>query len=192
MNAFTSFLAENQIFLLTAHVLFMAIGLGGATVSDILFFKFLKDYRISEKEVEVLHVLKDVIMFAIVIIVISGVLLYLPEADRFNDSPAFLVKSIMGAVVVINGIALHVFIAPHLIHLNLRQGGKMSPAWHKLAFALGAISVTSWYGTFLLAMTKSVLPFDFIELFGIYLAVLSLALVGSQIVRILLMKRASS
>lgn len=185
-----TFLEDYRLLFLTLHILSMAIGLGGATVSDILFFKFLKDYRISKKEVEVLHVLKNLILGIIVVIVLSGAALYFPEAARFNASPMFLVKAFATAVLVLNGIALHVFIAPHLIHLNLRTKHKMGRGWHRLAFALGSISIVSWYSVFLIAMLKSALPFTFEQMLGIYIAVLMIAITGSQVMEVLLTRRA--
>lgn len=185
-----TFLESHQTIFLTIHVLSMAIGLGGATVSDLLFFKFLKDYRVSKKEEEVLHLLKDVILTAMFIITLSGLALYLPQASTLNESPLFLVKMAISFILIANGIALHVFIAPHLIHLNLRQSECMGRAWHRLAFALGAISICSWYSVFLIAMLKEALPFGFSTVFSAYLGLLLLAIACSQLAESLLTKKA--
>ncbi len=176
--------------LLTLHVLSMAIGLGGATVSDVLFFRFLKDYKVSKKEEEVLHVLKNLILTVMFIITLSGAMLYLPESARFNASPMFLVKAIAAAVLLVNGIALHIFIAPYLMLLNLREHGKMGRNWHRLAFALGSISICSWYSVFLIAMLKTELPWGFATMLAVYLSLLTSAVVCSQIVEYILTKRA--
>lgn len=183
-------LADYRIVFLTLHVLSMAIGLGGATVADILFFKFLKDYHISKKEEEVLHLLKSVILTIMAVIAVTGVALYLPEAGRFNDSPMFLVKMLATGVLIVNGVALHVFVAPYLIRLDLRRDNSMGRGWHRLAFALGAISITSWYSVFLIAMLKRELPFTFPQMLGIYLGLLITAIAGSQVMEMFLRKKA--
>jgi len=189
-NTILTFLADYRLAFLTLHILSMAIGLGGATVSDLLFFKFLKDYRVSKKEEEVLHLLKDVILTVMLIIALSGLALYLPEASRLNASPMFLVKVIATVILIINGIALHVYIAPHLIHFNLRKKERLGRKWHRLAFALGAISVCSWYSVFLIAMLKSALPFGFSTMLTGYLLLLITSILISQLVEYSLTKRA--
>lgn len=186
------FLTNYRLLFLTIHILSMAIGLGGATVSDILFFKFLKDNRVSKKEEEVLHILKDVILAAILCILISGLALYIPEMERLSASPLFLVKVIATTVVMVNGIALHMFIAPHLIHFNLRNEGQMGRGWQRLAFTLGSISVCSWYSAFLIAMLKEAIPWGFTPMLSLYLLLLASAIVGSQIMERMLSKRAKN
>ena len=176
----TAFIQDHYTIVLALHLLAMAVGIGGATVSDILFFKFLKDYRISKKEAEVLHVLKDVILSAMLLIAVSGIALFIGKPELGSSGP-FLVKTIAATVLIINGICLHAFIAPHLIHLDLKGSQKMSRVWHRLAFALGAISLCSWYSVFLLASLKSMLPQDFSALLKIYLLVLTSGVIGSQV-----------
>lgn len=185
-----SFLQDHRLIVLALHVLSMAIGLGGATVSDILFFRFLKDYRVSKKEEEVLHVLKDVVLGAIVLIVISGVALYLTDIPTYSASPMFRIKMTVTAVVVLNGTALHLFIAPYLIHLNMREHGRMGRNWSRFAFALGAVSVCSWYSAFLIAMLKSALPFTYGTMLTAYIILLCTGILGSQVVEHVLTNRA--
>ncbi len=189
-EAFIEFLAQNKLKFLTLHILGTALGLGGATISDIMFFKFLKDFRISKKEQEVLHVLKNVVLGALGVIVLSGVALYLPMAEQLNTSGPFLVKTIGVIVLTINGIALHAYIAPHLIHLNLKQHKTMGRTWHRIAFALGAISVVSWYTVFLIAMLKTLMTWTFSELLGMYVMLLIFGIIGSQMLEWGLSKQA--
>jgi hypothetical protein len=184
-------LVQYRVLILTVHVLFMAIGVGGATVSDILFFRFLKDYRISQKEVEVLHVLKSVIMTVMMIIVFSGIALYLPSAERLAASPMFRVKTIASAILVLNGIGLHMLVAPRLIRFNLR-GSNLQRRWRKLAFALGSISITSWYSVFLIAMLKAELPWGFNTMLAGYSAVLLSAVAVSQVMEHFMTKKAQA
>lgn len=183
------FVHNHYTIFITLHVLAMAIGIGGATVSDILFFKFLKDYRVSKKEEEVLHVLKDVILTAIFFIALTGILLFLAKPELANSGP-FLVKTIATAILIMNGICLHLFVAPHLIKLDFKGGPKMSRGWHRLAFALGSISICSWYSVFFIASLKSILPQDFTILFTAFLIVLFSGIVGSQIIEQVLTEKA--
>lgn len=183
-------LAEFSLYFLTLHVLAVIVGMGGATVSDILFFKFLQDYRISKKEVEVLHVLKDVVMGAIIMIIVSGLLLYVPATDAYNASPMFLLKATIVGVVTLNGIALHMFVAPRLLELDLHHKDTQSAHYRYFAFALGAVSVTSWYSAFFIAMLKTKMLFTYTQGLIGYCILLACALIGSQIMAHILVCRA--
>lgn len=186
-----SFLAEAKPILLTIHILATAIGLGGATISDILFFRFLRDFKISSKEEEVLHVLKDVVLAAIFCITLSGILLYIPAHEVLNASPLFRLKALATGVLVLNGFALHAFVAPHLIHMNLRKKKKLGRFWYQLAFLLGSISVCSWYSVFFIAMLKNILPFSFGDALLLYGILLFVSIAIGQFFEYFLTKRAS-
>lgn len=191
LETLISFFQNHQTKFLTFHILGVVLGLGGATISDILFFKFLKDYRISKKEEEVLHLLKNFMLSALGIIIVTGFALYWPAASYYNGSAPFLVKAIGVGVITLNGIALHVYVAPHLIHLNLKNHQKMGRNWHRLAFALGAVSVVSWYSVFFIAMLKSNLTWSFGILLSAYLVLLGVGVLGSQWVEVYLSKKAN-
>jgi hypothetical protein len=182
-DAVVGFLEDTKILWLVLHLLATAIGLGGATVSDILFFKFLKDYKISKKEVEVLHTLKDLILGVMAVIVLTGAALFIPRMNELASSAPFILKVTATAVLVANGIALHAFIAPHLIHLNFVNNRRMGREWHRLAFALGSISVCSWYSVFLIAMLKQYMTeWPLSVMLSGYVLIVVTAVVCSQIV----------
>jgi hypothetical protein len=46
------------------HLLGVVLGLGGATIADLLFFKFLREFEISKKDAEILRLLSRVIVIA--------------------------------------------------------------------------------------------------------------------------------
>lgn len=178
--------------ILMIHLVGAAVGLGAATISDIFFFKFLKDFRISRWEAGMLRTLSWVIWAALAIIVISGAALYMPEAERLNQSPKFLVKMIAVVVLIINGICLNLFIAPKLTAISFgkrhrHEAGELHRL-RKTAFALGAISLTSWYSAFFLGLMHEN-PLAFVPLLAIYLALLCGSIIISQIVGHTIYKR---
>lgn len=190
-DASIAILAEYKRAVVGLHLLGMALGFGGALISDVFFFRSLKDYRISESEADTMSVLSQVIWVALAVLVISGVGLYLPEMARLNDSPKFLLKVIVVGVVIANGFLLNVLVAPKLIKINfgggLQQDGGLG-RMRKISFALGAISVTSWFSAFVLGMFRSS-PLPFAQLLMIYLCILVLAISSSQIMERRLGKR---
>ncbi len=181
---FISLLAEHHNFIVILHIFGVALGLGGATIADIFFFKFLKDLRISEWEAGILHTLSQIIWFALAILVLSGIGLYLPEAQELNQSSKFLVKIVVVFVLILNGAFLNLLIAPKLVKISFgqkhhHQTGELHHI-RKLAFALGAISLVSWYSAFLLGMLRFI-PIDFLPLLLIYVGILSGAVMVSQL-----------
>lgn len=175
-----------------AHVLGVAIGLGAATISDIFFFNFLKDFRISKKENDVLHTLSQVIWLGLGVIVLAGLGLYLPRMAIYNVSPKFLLKMILVLIVIINGAVLNLFVAPLLTKISFggehhHHAGELTFI-RRVAFALGAISATSWYGVFILGSIRSI-PVDLVVGFGVYAAIVTFAIIVSQILERLFSRR---
>lgn len=180
---FVSLLKRYHELILIGHFLGLVLGLGGATITDIFFFKFLKDFRISEWEAEVMHTLSQVIWFALALLVLTGLGLYLPEAKELNQSAKFLVKMIVVGVIIVNGVFLNLLIAPKLVKISFgkrhrHEAGELHYS-RKIAFALGAISIVSWYSAFILGMLSKP-PIEFYPLLLIYLFILGAAVVGSQ------------
>lgn len=192
MAEFTEFLGSARPFILIGHLIGLAMGVGGATVSDFLFFRFLKDLKISHAEAGVLNLVSKVIWVGLILLIISGIGLYLPEAERLNQSSKFLTKMIVVAVVLVNGIALNLIVAPKLKKISFEKKHEHVPGelrrLRRIAFALGAVSFVSWYSALLLGALRG-LPYSFPTVLAAYLAVLFAGIVGSQIAETLLSQR---
>ncbi len=186
-------LVENRHFIVILHAFAMAIGVGAATITDVFFFKFLKDSKISESESEVLHTLSQIIWAALGMVVITGVGLYLPQAAILNESIKFLLKMFVVLVIIINGAFLNLYISPHLIQISFGASHDHKPGElhhiRKFAFALGSISISSWYTAFILG-SIDLLPLSLPFAFALYLAVLAVAITASQILEKLFSRRA--
>ena len=178
------FLGEYHELILAFHILAIALGLGGATITDIFFFKFLKDFKISEQESAMLNTLSQVIWFGLGFAILTGIGLFIPESSELLESPKFLLKMIVVSVILVNGLFLNLLVSPKLIHISFGErhdhhSGELTKL-RKLSFALGAVSIVSWYSAFILGMLRNS-PLQFSSLLGIYLVVLSLAVVASQV-----------
>jgi len=186
MPDFISFLVEHKQILLTLHFLGIALGLGGATATDILFFNFLKDFTITRKEADVMRVLSNLIVGGLVLLFLSGVLLFFTDIPRYHASAPFIAKMILVMIITFNGMLLHKYIAPHMVHLSFKKVFQKKELHHKrkIAFALGATSFTSWYFVFFLSMLKRMLPESATSLgiLSVYGVILVIAIfVSSQI-----------
>ncbi|MEY2641157.1 MAG: hypothetical protein RL150_550 [Candidatus Parcubacteria bacterium] len=179
--------------ILWMHLLGFALGVGGATITDIMFLKFLRDFTISKDEDAVLRTLSQVIWIGLLFVVISGIGLYLLNAETLHESSKFLLKMVVVAVIIINGAFLNLYVSPKLVTLSWNALPALKPVLRlrRAAFALGAISFVSWYSAFILGSIDSA-PFTFTELLGIYGGLLLIAVVGSQILERMLCKSAST
>ena len=160
------------------------MGVGGATITDVFFFKFLKDYRISHFEAGVMRILTQIIWASIVLLVFSGLALYLPRMDYFNESTKFLAKMAVFAVIVFNGIFLHFYISPYLVRISFHKKHKHQIGevrhFRRIAFASGAVSLVSWYFALVMGALRSV-SLSVGALLSLYILLVLGAVLGSQL-----------
>lgn len=177
-------LAEFKPVMTIFHLLGFALGVGGATVTDMFFFRFLRDYHISKWEANVMHSVSHLIWIGLVILIISGIGLYLPNAEALNMSSKFISKVIIVAIILLNGIALNLYISPKMIMINFGKKHKHHPGeLHRLrraAFASGAISLISWYTAFILGALRSI-PITVSQMLFIYGILIIGGVGGSQL-----------
>lgn len=170
-------------FILISHIVGMALGVGGATIADVFYIKFLKHFRLSATEAEVLHTIHQFTWFALALIVLSGVGLYIPKADLLNQSSLFPAKMIVILVIIINGALLNLLISPRLIRISFgekhaHEVGELH-SLRKWSFAFSAVSLVSWYTAFILGFLSGAWSFGMIVL--VYLGLVIAAVIFSQI-----------
>jgi hypothetical protein len=174
------FFAEYKSIFIILHALAAAVGLGATTVTDALFFDFLKDFTISEKEQNVMKILSRVLWMALGMMVLTGIALFLSDPARYSISSKFLTKMIIVIVIILNGLLLNIFLHPRLLRMTFEE---MHPDRFitRIAFASGAMSLISWYTVFILGSIRSI-PVNV----GIGIAIYGVLIVGgitiSQIV----------
>lgn len=183
---FAPLLKSQKVWWVVIHNLGFILGIGSATITDLFFFRFLKDNKISQEEKEAMDTLTSIIWMGLAILVISGLALYVPDHARLSMSAKFLVKVVVVAVIAINGFFLNMFIAPYLRRLSF-EGTVPARRFRRLAFALGGISITSWYLAFLLGSFRQI-PISFFQGVIIYISCLIAVVVGSVFVEYLVTK----
>lgn len=181
----------NEIFLML-HLFALVLGLGGATYSDILLVRFLKDWEIDEKEAEVIETMSKVILVGIMLAFLSGFFLFLPKAAELLQTPKFILKNLIFVVLVVNGFILHKVILPKLLHFSFKENHYLcdSNCFHlrHASFICGAISVVSWYSVFFIGSFRSI-PLSFGVLLAIYLVALFGAIGGALTLERILWKQ---
>lgn len=178
MESVITFFSESKSIIIVIHAVSAAIGLGAATVSDVLFFKFMTDGKIDRTETPVLDIMTRIMWIALSLLIISGIGLFLSDPSGYFQSSKFIVKMAIVFAIAINGFIMTVYLHPRMQSLNFTNLGNTRVK--RIAFALGSISIGSWYLSFLLGSVRSV-PLS--VGFGILLYILTLviAIIASQV-----------
>ena len=178
-EVFAPILASQKMVWVIVHNIGFILGVGSATITDIFFFKFLKDNKISAEEKGTMDTLTNIIWVGLGILIVSGLALFIPNQAILSVSSKFLLKVVVVGVIIVNGIVLNMFIAPHIRRLSF-EGNKPAKKFRRFAFALGGISIVSWYLAFFLGSFRSI-PINFTIALYVYFAILVCVVIGSQI-----------
>lgn len=161
-------------FSVAIHVLSVVCGMGGALIADILFSFYSKDRSFSRMEINTLEILSRIVKIALYAIVISGILVFLSDVEKYIVSAKFLAKMTILVALVLNGYILNTYVWSHI----LARGSKSffapnEKAVRQVAFVGGAISVVSWITLFMLGTLESV-PYTYITILSLYASVVFL------------------
>lgn len=141
------------------HLIGMALGAGGAFMSDALFFYFLKQRDFSERNIAILKVGSKMVWLGLATLFISGLLLFSTAPEAYLHSSRFLIKMTIVLVLTLNGLVFH---NVHLKHMaELKQS----------LFISGAISLPSWLLAIILGSMRG-LALDYSTLLLFYAIVL--------------------
>lgn len=173
-------LAYKEVFVIL-HLLGFALGFGGALVSDFLFFRFLKNFKLSDHEIYVLGLVSNVVWGGLLVLTLSGVGIFLGDMDTYLNSIKFLTKMFVVLIITLNGVFLHFYIKPRLKLIKWTDNIASSKRYlRRLAVAGGAVSITSWSLATVLGSLKSI-PFEFGEATLLYLGLLLFVVFAAQI-----------
>ena len=179
MDSLVSVFASQKVWWVIIHNFGFILGVGSATLTDVFFFRFLRDNAISAEEKETLDTFTTVIWSSLAILIVSGLALYIPQQVALAVSSKFLLKVVVVSVIIVNGVALNMFVGPHMRRLSF-GGDVPSRRFRRLAFALGGISLTSWYIAFILGSLRKI-NFLFSHALIGYIVLLVCVVIGSQV-----------
>lgn len=171
------FLDSKTLFLIV-HLLGVALGAGGAFVTDAMYFMIVKDRVVTKSEICFLHLGSRIVWLGIIILVVSGLLIFALNTGKYLDSTKFIAKMAIVIVLIINGLIFHFW---HLPFIESALGRKLSSANKQFKsrsvwlYVSGAVSVISWLATIVLGGLRSV-PMSALHIMGIYGAVLAVAI----------------
>lgn len=182
---FTELLVSHHNIITSMGIIGLAFGLGAATIYNLLFIKFLRDFRISEAEKDTLKTISQVLWLGIMVVILAGLGLILPNPESFLSNSGLMTVAVIISVLIVSESTLNLLVAPQLINISFgkKHNHHIGELHHlrKMAYAFGFISLFSWF-TILFLM---ILPLDkliFAQLFLAYLIVLGVAIAISQII----------
>ncbi|MFN7124407.1 MAG: hypothetical protein ACK4M8_00885 [Allorhizobium sp.] len=168
------------------HFIGLALGLGAATVLDLMILKFFLRGKVTSDQWNVFHFGSRIVNAGLILLWITGLgfLAYYSAFDPIRlDNEKVWAKMTIVLILTINGIFLHMAVLPKVkaqIGRSLLDG--MSTGRRSLFFASGALSATSWYVPLLLGAMPQlnfVVPMTTILL--AYALLLTLALLATQL-----------
>jgi len=184
-----------SLILLIIHVFGVALGVGGASVSDFLFFKSIKRKLISEDDFSSLMTTSKVVWIGTYALLLSGLaifLLILLERGSIPmlGSPRWQAKITWVGVIVANGFYFKTIIFSKIKSL---VGQKLSldnvgRTMGHLAIS-GFISIFTWYSVVIITLLPRSFRPPYTLLMGAYLLVL---ICGIKISHIILKKKMSA
>ena len=174
--------------LVIAHVIGVALGVGGASLSDLLFFKSIKDKVISKDEFESLMTASKIIWAGLIVLILSGLtiflLIYLERGSiPMLASPKWQAKLSWVGIIFANGIFFKTMIFPKikkLIGQKLSLENTQSVLWY-FAFS-GFISIFSWYSVTIISLLPRSFRPPYFLLMGVYALILVLGIVISRFI----------
>jgi hypothetical protein len=183
-----NFFAEYKTVFVILHLIGFAAGFGAAMVSDYLFFRFVKNLKLSHLELSVLSSVSKFVWFGLGLLYLSGGAIFLSDPELYGNSSKFLLKMFVVLIITINGTVLHFYIKPRLKKIDWKPGLQPGERLHKkIAFAAGAVSINSWLIATILGSLKSI-PLSFEDAIWYYIAFILAVIAGSQIIEMIVSK----
>jgi hypothetical protein len=167
---------EWSILLTLGHIIGVVLGVGGASTSDALFFWSLKDKKLSQDELNLLHAAGRVVWTGLIIAFLTGTGFIIRQyaltgAVAYIQMPHFQLKMIIITFIFLNGLVFHLKILPifkQLIDKPLTHD-VMKPYIPLLAIS-GPLSLVSWYTVLTLGITRGMgLPFWYMATIYLFL-----------------------
>jgi len=169
---------EPKNLLLIVHLIGLALGVGGALISDAMFFRTIRDWRISKTEMGFLTLTSWAIGIGLGTLIISGVGMFSLDPERYLASTKFLAKMTVVGILAINAGLLHYWIIPHFRHVSKNSLSTRTNFSKRRPFILasGVVSVVSWLSALTLGAFRSV-PWEYEHIMGVYALALLVGLI---------------
>jgi hypothetical protein len=147
------------------HLIGLVFGIGGATVTDLIFVTGVRKRHVGRTLQVVMEAASRVVVAGFAILVASGVVLITTGTD---PSPRFWAKMVVVAVIGVNGAVAHLVTFPKLSRMMQTNSTGISIGFLHQLSVTAAISATSWYAALVIGAWKTTwVPFvTWISVYG--------------------------
>jgi hypothetical protein len=166
------------------HHLGLALGVGGAFVSDALFFSAISNRVITQQELLTLRLVSKLVVTGLAVLLLSGTFLFLQNTPYYLTNPRFLAKMTIVAIITGNGLLFHALHLPRLAKIADQPLSRLTRIPHAREFILvsGAFSSISWTSALILGLLINYPIFTYLQIIGLY----ALAVTGASVTILLL------
>ena len=171
--------------LIMLHLIGLALGVGAATLLDLVIIRFMVFGKISREHVRIVHTSAQVVAIGLTLLWASGLgflLFYYLYAPANLTNEKIYAKMVIVLVLTINGYVIHRHILP-LIKQNVGRPlfSGVSDKQRRVMLAAGAISATSWYVPLALGVLRELNFTSGVHILIFYVALLMVTIAMAQV-----------
>jgi len=149
---------EIKLIYVIGHLVGVALGAGGAVMSDLMFFTSIKDKKISKTELTFLGLGSTLVWVGLFLLIFSGLGLFLSDTEKYLHSSKFIAKMAIVGVIFVNGLLFH---WRHLPLLEKYSGKYLYKSRNfmkntNMLIISGVVSIVSWMSALVLGSLRSV------------------------------------
>ncbi len=158
---------------LIAHIIGIAMGVGGAVTTDATFLRSIWDRTITRGQLQLIEIISKVVIAGLGLLILSGISLVALNQHYFSlsdGSQLFWVKMTIVTILTINGIVFHKKILPMLqrhADKELNSDETRNKLW--LLAVTGGLSGISWFTVLILGVAMQVTDFSYLFIMNVYL-----------------------
>lgn len=179
VNPVVSFLLDINAILEMFKFFGFSLGVGGVTATLFLFFHFLEDTRIDDKELNVIKGISELVWVGFGFVLVSQFAMYISSPETLAQSGAFLAQITSLLVFAVSGALLMIIYAPFLVYVPFRGVSQddVKADFVKLrkpTAIIGALALLSWYFAFVMNFISE-LPFHLLlVIFAVLISLVTL------------------
>lgn len=174
-----------SIILQIGHLMGVALGAGGATMSDILFLMSISDNKLDRSEVKLLKKVSKIVITGLILLYITGIGFVITEEML---TPRFFAKMTVVLIATCNGFFMHQYLFPLFDQCAEKEWDILSE--HVLPHApiiasAGVISAISWFSALILGVWRT-LTASYLQIITGYIGILLIGIISINLVLLLI------
>ncbi len=164
---------DTKTLFVIVHLLGVALGVGGAIISDLMFFKTVRDKRIASVEMSFLTLGSTVVWAGLGLLIASGLGMFLLDPSGYLASTKFLAKMTIVGILTVNAVFFHALHIPRLKR-HVEHHFPSSDEFMRGRISMlvsGVVSIVSWVTALILGALSAV-PYPYVVIMAVYLVVI--------------------